>query len=155
MNLTKIDIETVQDIYQAIQDVFGYNKTTLENMIKKKSRKKEVVAVRHIYRFLLNKNTKLSLKQIGKLSGGADHTTVLHSVGVINTFLSYPNKDQSTYITPVMEGLKKIINKKAKNYEDQLTNNFIAGLKEILEIEVDKELEVKIKVKSLIEEFLV
>jgi chromosomal replication initiator protein len=48
-----------------------------------KCRKAELVKARHIAMFLLNKDLKLTLVQVGNLLGGRDHTTVMHGVDSI------------------------------------------------------------------------
>lgn len=44
------------------------------------SRKKEVVCLRHYLMTILKENTLLSLKEIGQLLGGRDHSTVIHAI---------------------------------------------------------------------------
>lgn len=48
-----------------------------------KSRKKEISLARHLCMFFAYKYTRLSGARIGKLIGGRDHSTVIHSCGVI------------------------------------------------------------------------
>lgn len=43
-----------------------------------KSRRKELVRARHLCRWYLLKNTKMTLKEVGEI-WGADHTTIIHS----------------------------------------------------------------------------
>lgn len=48
-----------------------------------KSRKKEIALARHLCMYFAQKYTRLSGARIGKLIGGRDHSTVIHSCGVI------------------------------------------------------------------------
>lgn len=48
-----------------------------------KSRKQEIVFARQVAMFLIRELTRASLKTIGNLFGGRDHTTVMHSVNTI------------------------------------------------------------------------
>lgn len=48
-----------------------------------KSRKKEIALARHISMYFAQKYTRLSGARIGKLIGGRDHSTVIHSCGVV------------------------------------------------------------------------
>ena len=52
--------------------------------ITKANRKQTVVFLRQMQMWYLKKYTSLSLKSIGEMFGGRDHTTVLHSLAVIN-----------------------------------------------------------------------
>jgi chromosomal replication initiator protein len=48
------------------------------------SRERTIVHARHVAMFLLRKHTPLSLKQVGRLIGNRDHTTVQHGVSKIH-----------------------------------------------------------------------
>jgi len=56
---------------------------TIED-VKKKGRKREYVMARKMCAHLLREHTKLSLKRIGKLLGGQDHTTAIHAIHSLN-----------------------------------------------------------------------
>ena len=47
----------------------------------KMDRSIEYAEPRHAIRYFIHKQTRLSLKAIGRLTGGADHSTILNSVG--------------------------------------------------------------------------
>jgi len=49
------------------------------DLLRGKSRKKEIVLPRMVAMFLISELTSLSLKQIGNLFGGRDHSTVIHA----------------------------------------------------------------------------
>lgn len=53
------------------------------NKIYLKSRKREIVFARQLICYYLRKLTPLSLKKIGLMLGGRDHTTVLHGCQTI------------------------------------------------------------------------
>lgn len=55
--------------------------------ISKRTRKREVVLKRQQFHALMKHNSKLNLVKIGKISGGFDHATVLHSEKTINNLL--------------------------------------------------------------------
>ncbi len=59
-----------------------------EEELRGKQRDKRVVLPRQMAMYLLREETELPLVEIGKLLGGRDHTTVLHSVEKIGTELS-------------------------------------------------------------------
>lgn len=46
----------------------------------KMDRRVEYVEARHAIRYFIHKNTRLSLKAIGRITGGADHSTIIHAV---------------------------------------------------------------------------
>jgi chromosomal replication initiator protein len=53
-----------------------------------KSRKKELVAARHLTAYLLLTETSLPLEEVGRLLGGRDHTSIMHARDKIHTDLS-------------------------------------------------------------------
>ena len=53
----------------------------------KKNRKPYMVLVRQMYHYLIKRHTSLSLKEIGDLTGGHDHTTVMYSITTIQDLL--------------------------------------------------------------------
>ena len=55
-----------------------------ENDLKSSSRSQNIAFPRQIAMYILKNYTDLSLKQIGTLFGGKDHTTVMHAVEKIN-----------------------------------------------------------------------
>jgi chromosomal replication initiator protein len=54
------------------------------NTIKSKSRKREAVVPRQISMYLAKKYTNLPVSRIGKLIGSRDHSTVLHSISLVD-----------------------------------------------------------------------
>jgi len=63
---------------QIIQAVCDYYKLDKKDLLGK-SRKQELIEPRHVAIYLLRNNTSDSLPLIGKIMGGKDHSTILHS----------------------------------------------------------------------------
>lgn len=51
--------------------------------IKRKSRKREVLIPRQLCQYFIKQYTKYSLREVGEVTGGYDHATILHSIKVI------------------------------------------------------------------------
>jgi chromosomal replication initiator protein len=68
-----------------IQKEVGQFYSIPDDMLRARTRKKEVALARQIAMFLTKKLTKHSLKTIGLHFGGRDHTTVIHAVETIDT----------------------------------------------------------------------
>ncbi len=56
--------------------------------IKGRSRKKKIAVARHITAYLLRKELEFSLKRIGDILGGRDHTTIIHSEEKVDRLFS-------------------------------------------------------------------
>lgn len=63
-----------------------------EDLLIKKTRKREIVNARQIAMYFLKSFTHFSLKSIGDYFGGRDHTTVIHSLKTVND-LMYSDPD--------------------------------------------------------------
>jgi chromosomal replication initiator protein len=74
-------------------------------LLKENTRKREVVIARQISMYLAKKYTKNSLKEIGKHFGGKDHSTVIHSIQVVDSQLEVDRKFKEE-----IDELKKRIN---------------------------------------------
>ena len=66
-------------------------------LLKSKTRKREVVQARQIAMFFSKKLTKSSLAKIGQQCGGKDHATVLHACWTVNN-LSETDKGFRKYL---------------------------------------------------------
>ena len=66
------------DSAEIIAEVCRYFSVEAEDLVSKK-RKKELVIPRQIAIYLMREKTAKSLPEIGKIMGGKDHTTILHS----------------------------------------------------------------------------
>lgn len=75
---------TMDDIKSAVAAYFGIAVELLEG----KTRKHEVVLPRQIAMYLAKQLTSLSLKSIGLHFGGRDHTTVLHSIQMVENYVA-------------------------------------------------------------------
>jgi chromosomal replication initiator protein len=54
-----------------------------KKLVLSKTRRKNVVRARHLCRWYIIKNTHMTLKEVGEIWGGADHTTIIHSRNVV------------------------------------------------------------------------
>ena len=61
-------------------------------LLKAKTRKREVVQARQLSMFLAKHHTKNSLKSIGQFFGGRDHSTVIHSCKAIQNLMDTDKK---------------------------------------------------------------
>ncbi|HVZ94450.1 MAG TPA: helix-turn-helix domain-containing protein, partial [Phycisphaerales bacterium] len=69
----------ISAIIDAVIDFFGVKLTDLQS----KRRQRSIVQPRQVCMYLIRKNTRYSLEEIGGHFGGRDHTTVLHAVRTI------------------------------------------------------------------------
>ncbi len=81
---------TVDEI---IETVCNHYKVSLSS-VSSRSRKKEFVMARQVSMYLAQKYTKMPASRIGKLVGGRDHSTVIHSCSKIESLLKV---DKSFY----------------------------------------------------------
>ena len=70
---------TVDEIVEAVCKHYEVTATAVNS----RSRKREIVAARQVSMFLAQKHTKMPTSRIGRLIGGRDHSTVLHSLGQV------------------------------------------------------------------------
>lgn len=62
------------------------------DLVKSKYRKREVVEARQVIMYFLKLKTKLSLKAIGEIMGGRDHSTVIYGCQVVEDIMHTNNK---------------------------------------------------------------
>lgn len=74
---------TIEDIQKGVCNFYGFP----EDMMRAKTRKKEIALARQIAMYLSKRLTKHSLKTIGLHFGGRDHTTVIHAIESIEQLL--------------------------------------------------------------------
>jgi len=80
-----ISIEEIQRVVCQYYDI-------PDDLLRGKSRKKEIVYARHLAMYLSKQMTRYSLKSIGLHFGGRDHTTVIHAIRTIeNAFQNNKN----------------------------------------------------------------
>ena len=70
---------TVDDIMDKVCNEYEVT----HNLVKGRSRKKEVVVPRQIVMYLAEKYTKIPVSRIGSMIGSRDHSTVLHSIAKV------------------------------------------------------------------------
>ena len=70
---------TVDDILEKVCNHFGVTQSAIYS----KSRKRDYVVPRQLTMFFTAKLTKMPASRIGKLIGGRDHSTVIHSCSQI------------------------------------------------------------------------
>ena len=79
-----------REVIQIIAEFYSIT----EEMMYKKSRKKEVVHPRQVAMYILREQYDISYPSIGDKFGGRDHTTVMHSVDKVKTDLLTDKKLQ-------------------------------------------------------------
>lgn len=72
---------------EAIQRIVADHYSIPEDMIRAKTRKKEIALARQISMYLAKRHTKHSLKTIGLHFGGRDHSTVIHAIQIIEELI--------------------------------------------------------------------
>ncbi len=70
---------TIEEIQKIVSEYYHIP----DDLLRAKTRKKEVAIARQIAMYLAKKHTKHSLKTIGLHFGGRDHSTVIHAVNTI------------------------------------------------------------------------
>jgi len=81
---------------EGIQRIVAEHFDLPEDMMRAKSRKKEVAFARQVAMYLCKEVTKHSLKTIGLHFGGRDHSTVIHALQTIERSLQEDDKLQET-----------------------------------------------------------
>lgn len=74
---------TIDHIQNLVCDFFDMP----SELLKSKTRKREIVQARQISMFLSKKFTKTSLANIGKFFGGRDHSTVIHACQTVSNLM--------------------------------------------------------------------
>ena len=77
-------------------------------LIKSRSRIREIVEWRHIARYICHKNEYGTLRFIGQELGGHDHSTVIHSVNVVEDMIKIQDK---TYLEKI-NSVKHLLDEK-------------------------------------------
>lgn len=72
---------TVDDIVETVCNHFNVSPSSING----KSRKRELVVARQVSMYLAQKYTKMPTSRIGKLVGGRDHSTVIHSCSQVKS----------------------------------------------------------------------
>jgi chromosomal replication initiator protein len=74
---------TIDDIVETVCNHFNVSTAAISS----KSRKREFVVARQVSMYLAQKYTKMPTSRIGKLVGGRDHSTVIHSCSQVEARL--------------------------------------------------------------------
>ncbi len=90
-----------------IEVVAEHFSITSEDIISKK-RNQELVLPRHIAMYLSREMTEVSLKKIGQIFGGRDHSTVLNAIDKIESYLNTGDNEIYTKIETIRKKLNPI-----------------------------------------------
>lgn len=94
----EISIEYIQKL------VCEYFEVPVE-MVKSKTRKREIVQARQISMYLAKSHTKTSLKSIGVFFGGRDHSTVIYACQTVEDLIETDKKFKA-YVSDIQKKLK-------------------------------------------------
>jgi chromosomal replication initiator protein len=75
------------------------------DMVKSKTRKREIVQARQISMYLAKLHTKTSLKSIGAFFGGRDHSTVIYACQTVDDLIDTDKKFKG-YVADIQKKLK-------------------------------------------------
>lgn len=82
-----------------LQKVTGVNMKAIQG----KCRKKHISYARHSMRYLLKQYTSYPLKQIGAVTGGSDHSTIIHSIREYGNIIKQDESERQRYEQIVKE----------------------------------------------------
>ncbi len=74
------------------RDVNYYN---LDMLVKGKTRKRDIVTVRHTFMYAARKNTANSLKDIAYFVGGRDHSTCINALKTMDNLIQYDKQGKT------------------------------------------------------------
>jgi len=105
-SLIKINISSncnvsVKEIVKVVADFYNID----QDIIYKKTRKKEVVQPRQLIMYILREDFNISYPSIGEKLGGRDHTTVIHSCDKIKN-----NLKNNSLLLQELEQIRSIFN---------------------------------------------
>ena len=101
INLEKKDM-TIESITNTVAKYYGVKVKELYG----KSRKQLIVVARQVAMYLSHKYTQTAYKQIGRVFGGRDHSTVIHSCNIVASRIT-ADKDFRHEVESVESLLKK------------------------------------------------
>lgn len=73
---------SIEDIQKIVSNYYGIP----DDLLRAKTRKKEIALIRQIAMYIAKNYTKNSLKTIGLHFGGRDHSTVIHAISTIEAY---------------------------------------------------------------------
>lgn len=85
----EMNIIIEQKIKERMAGILGITLREVESAIDSKRRMRELATIKHSYRYLLRKHTRMPLTSIGMKSGMAHHSTVLNSLYQVEDGLSF------------------------------------------------------------------
>ena len=100
-----MDVEVNVDYIQKY--VSNYFDVSVD-LLKAKTRKREIVVARQVAMYLTKEYTNMSLKSIGNEFGNRDHSTVIHAITTVNDMM-----DTDTKFLATMEDILKKVKMKA------------------------------------------
>lgn len=93
---------SIDEVQKYVGDYFGVS----VEMLKSKTRKKEIVIARQISMYFAKEYTGFSLKSIGYHFGGRDHSTVIHAIQTVNDMM-LEKKELKMYIEDLRKKFQK------------------------------------------------
>ena len=84
--LSNEDINSIIRIVEAVEHVTGMH----FDVFNTPNRREEYVAARFLFMYLVRYDMKLNLKEIGRILGGRDHSTVIHGINVAESWVTNP-----------------------------------------------------------------
>ena len=85
-HLSNEDINSIIRIVEAVEHVTGMH----FDVFNTPNRREEYVAARFLFMYLVRYDMKLNLKEIGRILGGRDHSTVIHGINVAESWVTNP-----------------------------------------------------------------
>jgi chromosomal replication initiator protein len=115
----------MMDNSETIQSITAHYYGFTVDMLKSKSRKRELVIARQIAQWFINHFTNLSLKSNGAMFGGRDHSTVIHSLAAVQDLL-----DTDPHYSNKFYDLQEIL----------MANDLVSAKMKVSKDDIDKEL---------------
>lgn len=103
----KVRLSGVEAVRAIADVVCDYYRMSFERAIQK-CRKRELVKVRQIIMFFCREFKKGTLKEVGKVLGGFDHTSVIHSAQTIDEMVA-TDADYAFEVQQIRIGLYRVL----------------------------------------------
>lgn len=107
---TKQERKIKDQIQECMEDVLGVPRELWEY---RRSRKMNEVLIRHIYAYFLRTKADMTLKDIANQMGHRNHTTIIHSIKMVDNWLSVPNMYKKE--NHIIKSIEKIYGEKYPN----------------------------------------
>jgi chromosomal replication initiator protein len=105
MNLEQQD-EAIKAAHLALRSVYA---DYLPSHISHSTRKREVLEPRQIFMWILRNKTTISLKKIGQICGGRDHSTVIHACQLVDDYAA-TDRRYSTRLEMIKNNFEMFVN---------------------------------------------